>query len=442
MISTTTGDPYFLNHLAMAQSIPKLPVQLKPFCQDADHHVSICTPNVPQQNPLNQEALSNSYREALQRRLGEIFTEHHQITRTELFSRMRGAFPAVVQAHLATMGLGDRVTAAREDTSLAERVYRPELHPLNFEWYFVSDCAKHLARWLPIRHRKIVCLGTPTVAEALCEMSLRPRLIDSNAAILRRFPLLRRSASIQVRDVSTASEIGRKADALIFDPPWYVDDTLQWMIVAARLTRLRGIIAFSLFPPLTRPGAEQERQAVLAFASTIGQVEVVENVLVYQTPLFEREALLSSQIREAGNWRRGDLVIVEVKHPGSQLAPRTAHHSQWQTFFVSGQVVKLRRRCGLTPNDQAPLSTIEGCSDFVYPTVSARDSRQESIDFWTSRNRVARVGDFDLVTKILWELQNGARLSDAIRRARPECAASDSTQSLEDSFRKLLAEEG
>jgi len=332
---------------------------------------------------------------------------------------MRGAFPSVVIAQVMGTRFEALVKTSCQNDCPPEAEYLPELHPLDFEWYFTRDCASELARWFAGARREILCIGTPTVAGALATLGQRTRLLDRNPAVLLRFPQLRNSQSVYLNDIAQANEIRCRADVVILDAPWYLRDILAWVATAAQLVKPWGVVALSLFPPLVRPTAETERQKILDFLSGIGDTEVVEGALAYETPLFEREALRQTNLEQAGNWRRGDLVIVKVRHKisGRRQQLQIPADPDWRTFWVSGQVIKTRVRKRRRPDASELLAKVDGLTSFTYPTVSARDTHRDMIDLWTSRNRVAQVGDFGIVTNVLHQMQEGVQLSEALRRA-------------------------
>jgi len=378
---------------------------------------------------------------AVEHRILNILAEHAQITRTDLFSKTRGAFPAVVQSRLITMD-SPLKDPGQAQSGGVDREYCPELHPLNYEWYFTPTCAHELTEFVTVGHKQIACLGTPTVAAEICRTGQRPpHLIDSNPAIIQRFAYFRNTTSVHIGDIRSASELGLDVDLSILDPPWYLTDTLQWITVAAQITRVDGLIAFSLFPTLIRPTAKGEREKILDFVSGLGQVEVMEDALHYETPLFERETLRSVGIQDAGNWRRGDLVTVRVKRGEPKHLPYiSSPKSTWETFIIAGQVLKLRARHRSSATGPL-LLPIYGGESYTYPAISMRDQRRNQIDIWTSRNRVARVGDFSAVSKILRELENGTSLSKAIQLGCPHPQSADAVNLTEVSFRKLLSQD-
>jgi hypothetical protein len=267
----------------------------------------------------------------------------------------------------------------------------PELHPADFEWYFTREIAEELASNLTLNGRHHALLGVPTVAVTAARRGLRPVLIDRNLLVRRRFSEINdRRVHFLPADLNRPLRVspGRRFDTVFFDGPWYWENTMYWLWQSVNLLRRKGVIQFSLFPARTRPTAPLERETILAYAERIGKTSVYTDALVYETPVFEVEALTSSP---SAPLRHGDLVRIEVNgRPRPPPPPTPAVEPAWTTFVFGTQVVKVRRRC-FGPTG-ALLSPIPGCDGFRLQSVSRRDPLRTHVDVWTSRNRVARVG--------------------------------------------------
>jgi hypothetical protein len=333
----------------------------------------------------------------------------------DFFGRLNGVFPSVAASRPPIRRFGvDRLLSR---SNLTVRNYVPELHPLNFEWYFTPECAKSVALEFSSKRGVTVFLGVPTSAAIATELKRTVLLIDHNPLLLKRFPALMRASEIHLMDAANAVSIQPNADSVVFDAPWCFGDMIVWLIIASRLARKGGLIAFSLFPSLVRPTARFERELILELAASIGPIELIKNKLVYETPLFEREALYGAGI-VAGNWRRSDLVVVQVRHPARLPAiniPRqSAGHQSWRSFVIHGQVVKVRSHKRAMRDGRKPLIPVPGSKVFLYASVSARDRSRAFIETWTSRNRVARIGDPIVVTSLFEMLERGRAVGDAV----------------------------
>lgn len=384
--------------------------------------------------------LTRSYLDAIDARLSDILAAPDGLrSLRELFSEMRGAFPSLVWERLPVV-TRERL-AARSDASPAadlSRHYSPELHPLDFEWYFTRDSVDYLADLLSERGGRILCLGVPTVAAAAAQRGYDVTLVDRNPLIVERLPGVLRT-ELSVIDVRGAARHLGQYDVVLFDSPWNARDTREWLSIAATLAKNGALIAYSLFPSLVRPNAGNERKALVEYTETIGAATIAENSLAYETPVFESEALRVSGISDAGNWRCADLVILHKREDPTLATVEQPYRPEavaWHTYRVGPRVVKLRSSSG-RPHSDDVVSPIPGAHDFAFDSVSARDPRRELIDVWTSRNRVAQVDNIRAFRQILEALESGEDVDIAVRRALPSTAPGVLGE-LEETLERLL----
>lgn len=279
----------------------------------------------------------------------------------------------------------------------------PELHPLLFEWYFDSASARFVAEVGLGAGHDILCLGTPSVASQLATASVRPdvTLVDADESVANRFPSLSK-ARVHVGELGSF-RLSRSYSVVIADPPWYFEDTMRWLEVAATAVRDGGTIVLPLFPELTRPSATRERTRILAEAGSLGQVELWNGRVTYRTPGFERHALAALGVKDTGDWRQGDLLAIRHVSHLSKPWPTSRVHmglEGWRRFTVGPQVVMLR---DIETTSQSPVTflPIAGCPRNVLTSVSERDPRRSLVGLWTSRNRVAAVGDVAKAARLL-----------------------------------------
>lgn len=218
-------------------------------------------------------------------------------------------------------------------------------------------------------------------------------------------------------DAVDAGRLSLKGDVVVFDSPWYLGDVLAWLAASSCLVRPGGMIVFALYPPLVRPTAQLERDFALEVASTIGEVQIIEDSLAYETPLFEAEALKACGFAHVGEWRRGDTVVIRDTHRMELSLPnlpcRSEVDGKWETFLIGSQVLKLRA-IEQKPNRHFQHFLEPVAEDFVFPSVSVRRDNRNEADLWTSRNRVAKTGDRYMLRSILRDLQAGLTLHDAL----------------------------
>jgi hypothetical protein len=316
----------------------------------------------------------------------------------------------------------------------------PELHPLDFEWYFTKKTSEDLAEDLSKQAEEVLCLSAPTVAAAVSRLQRRVVLVDHNPMILHRVKGDMRFLQFIIADIANPLPLKDHFDAVFFDAPWYPEFVSLWLWRASQLVRAGGLIAFALFPPLLRSTAKTERDRILNQASQLGPIEVQEAALLYDTPLFEQEAMAQSGLVMTSGWRRADLAVLRVTNTPERSAATAITISQpeeiWDSFLIGTQVVKLRHNIG--NKGDFILAPVEGCTDYVLPSVSRRDPRRKQIDLWTSRNRVARVGRRDMVSWILEDLTKNRDLESPQKHTALSSLNKDSQKQILGILRVML----
>jgi hypothetical protein len=315
--------------------------------------------------------------------------------------KAQGIFPVKVVNILKTLGLYSLTDIKRQRGSQNNsKPIQPELHLLDFEWYFENSSANELARLLGSNNKTVLCMGTPKVAKFLSKMEKNFLLVDKNPLILKRKILKIEKQQFYCHDLLMPIYLKEKFRCVFFDAPWYEDYILYWLWQSAKHVKAGGIIGFTLFPSLTRPTAYYERERIIEAANLLGNIEILNNVISYETPAFEREVLLNANIDLDFGWRRGDLVLVKVnKIPEVIKIPNTIKIEPWDTFVVGNQTIKLRPNSD--DNNRFILRPINNRKNFFLPSVSAREKSRSIIDIWTSRNKIAEVGSKAYIRSIL-----------------------------------------
>lgn len=323
-------------------------------------------------------------------------------TLTEAARHARGAYPAtLVQPGAVRMEPSNRAYGAPE--------FNPELHPVDGEWYFTHHTSCSLAARL---NGDSCLLGTPTVAAELGAGG--HLLVDASPYIRERFPAIH-TADLETRRIEEGLPDG-VYDSALLDPPWYFPDVLLWLETAVRCLRPGGTLLLPLLGEGTRPSAPAERQEILALLESVGEVALLRDEIEYDIPLYEQRALAADGIYLTAPWRLADLVCAQIDSPAELASPqgaelRRAPNDAWSSFRIGSQIVKLRE--GSRSDRRTPaLSPIPGVRSWTLDTVSRRDPRIAKIDLWTSRNRVAGVGDPHSIADLLRELSTGASPSD------------------------------
>jgi hypothetical protein len=299
-------------------------------------------------------------------------------TLASVSSEARGAFPSIVAERLLLQGFELEAEAAQAHESSMPR--GPELHAAEFEWYFTEACATDLARFLRPSKGKALVMGAPTVARAMQGIRHTPTLVDRSPFLDQRFGS--EIAEQHRHDLRWPLGRLRSHEAVFFDAPWHEDHISRWLWQASLAVRPGGTISFALFGDRTRPAARTQRVRLLELASVIGKVDLVEDALHYDTPLFEAEALAAAGIEIRSPWRHGDLVLIEDAH-STITAPPVPAERTWRTILSGTRVIKLQ------PGQHLPADSPGQPTLHILDTVSRSRIRGIAIGAWTSRNEIA-----------------------------------------------------
>ncbi len=198
----------------------------------------------------------------------------------------------------------------------------------------------------------------------------------------------------------------RSARVFGFDPPWYIDQFEMWIAHAGRMVDPGGLVVTSLFPPLLRPEARDQRRLVHERLRGLGVIERSVPVL-YATPRFEQEVLDAAGLGELGHWRVAEMLWIRVRSvPAKRELPVREIDPEWVRFQLGAQTIAVRS----DPNDDATvrLRPIGNEGDFRLRSVSTRAPERSVINVWTSRNRAASATGIQRVIEFLGTLEIGA----------------------------------
>ena len=135
-------------------------------------------------------ALGDAYDAAVVARLRDVLASAPATSWPDAFSKMRGAFPQPVYELAVRSGLDRHIVSSKTSVQGRQASYEPELHPLDFEWYFTASSAQYVAKVMTSDGGLPVFVGAPTAAnESVCSGSPAV-LIDRNSLVVRRFPAL------------------------------------------------------------------------------------------------------------------------------------------------------------------------------------------------------------------------------------------------------------
>jgi hypothetical protein len=309
----------------------------------------------------------------------------------------QGAWPAAIADRLTANRLWNRLLPGVSTTGPV--LYTPELHCGFGEWYFSKTTSQRLADEF-LRNRPFaILLGTPTIARLAATMRVDFVLIDSNPFVGLRFPEVKSRLFLSAVEhlVTRFSE----PSTIFLDAPWYLPKIKFWLTKASQLSGKATTIVMPLFRELTRPAARAERAIITEFARLIGKVDIIEDCVDYDSPLYEWEALISRGLCAHLNWRRADLLVITQPKPLDLTAIDDVDDQEsWESFLIESQVVRLRIRPKARRKDYV-IAPVAGCETFVFDSVSARDPRRAAIDVWSSRNRVAAIGNLNVMRYVL-----------------------------------------
>jgi hypothetical protein len=329
----------------------------------------------------------------------------------------RGAFPSEVLSVIKDLQLDTSFT----DTSLENRngggmsiVEWPEPSPIDYEWRFSPETAQKVGIAAIEFGKRILCLGTPTVYDFLLSGGIDVTLLDRNPCFQVLFGNDSRAnvVTANICHLTGLPDLGR-FDAVVMDPPWYPEYIKYWVNIARFWCRTEGIVISSMFPELVRPSATCERAALFQTFEALGNVTVVQNALVYETPLFEEEALAAVGIPHIGRWRIADLVTLRLRPLGSEIVLVPPDEEQWERMCFGKRIVGVRMT-----SDQEREITIQAPypdGSFVLRSTSRRDPVRCQIGLWTSRNRAAIVTGQPRLSKFLRMVEAKTKPSDAMK---------------------------
>ena len=338
--------------------------------------------------------------------------QRRRATFSDLIVRLPAVYPTEVLAAL------DRLVAAgRLPQRLAEQLQQqarcrvprvsearsllPVPHPLDYEWRFTADTARALlnrATDFTTRAGDILLFGTPGVAAEALTLPIARRLAflaEDNAITWRINSLNQATGAPLAIGFCSAGLPQESADAVLLDPPWYMDFIRPMLAAAAAACRLCGVVLLSMPPTATRPSAEADRAATLNFALRLG-LELIGDEplgLSYETPFFETNALAAASLHPPARWRRGDLLIFRKTRSASRLAPVTSRRRNWVEVTV-GRMRLFIKGAADTGGSHGLIPIVPGD---VLASVSRRDPRRRTASVWTSGNRIFRTDNPRLV---------------------------------------------
>lgn len=352
-------------------------------------------------------------------------------TLTSICRQCHGAFPPLVRA-VAARVLGAQKVPYRgwqdDEPGLYDGALpsMPEPHPIDYEWRYTAATADALSEHLASTASRVACFGTPTVFWRLRRMDVDAWLMDRNPGLLQsleREDLGRVEVTDLLEDtgagIAPAPQEARGFDAVLLDPPWYVDHTIAWIGRALKVLKPGGKLILTQFPNLVRPSAMEETAQITSYLQKLGGVERLPFDAVYTTPLFERETLSAFGLHSLGVWRSGCLLSITVSEAQLPDEPVRPTVQEWHRVQLGSQVIAVRAPdLGTVPKLPLRLRPPQADGSFLLKSVSARDPVRRNVAVWTSRNRalVATQGAHQILP-FLRSLAGGSAPNDALKEA-------------------------
>lgn len=320
----------------------------------------------------------------------------------------RGVFPSQIieLAHRHNLCLPD--PQARDLVQLPSSSGIDELpgNPALCSWYFTDETAQRLTTLVDYRDRAIVFLGCPKLF-AYFDSHLvgnSRTLFDVDRFIVDFLRSSRSDMQNSIIEQDLNYPIDKqwesRFDIAFFDPPWYTSDYVTWLSRAVSIVVPNGLIAFSLFPELTRPSGDSDRQEILKIARLIDpDALLIHDALQYSVPSFERVQLARSGIQSLRSWKSSDLVIMHRRIVPPEPPLAQSRQDNWTEVIVGSTRIFISNVDRQTSH---LFAAPPGGSYLVSP--SRRDSIRKLINVLTSDGRGFISNDPSKLAGILREI--------------------------------------
>lgn len=294
----------------------------------------------------------------------------------------------------------------------------PAPNPSLSQWWFSSQSANELVlkiRNIIGKNSKVLCLGTPSLAERLAAHA-KVTLLDIDPdviALFKNLNLPNAKAITYDMNEKLAREMKQHFDLVIVDPPWYEYDIRQMINRALEATKLCGEIFCTLPGRLTRPGIEVFRSALIKdiVSADHNLIAINHDSILYQVPHFEYSALKKLKGFNGTSWRKGDIFRIVKKSNKTIPTGKPVKKHPIKSFarnpkefriFLNG---KASLPFGLAPE------TLPNYSD----NISTRAYAQAP-DVWTTTKVGLKVSDSNIIELILLHWSNYLSKEETIEK--------------------------
>ena len=296
----------------------------------------------------------------------------------------------------------------------------PVPHLIDFDWRFSRKGTDSIVKKITMifsskQVSSIAFIGCPSLFKYFLENTnydINFYLIDINASkhitsksfLRSNFFILNCNVNYEILE-DNYSDI--KVDMAVIDPPWYPEYYMRFFDICSFICKKKAFV-LGVFPPrFTRETIHEEIGQLSNYAKTIGFriFSIDEHSLEYSTPPFERNVLRENGITNyPPDWRVGDLFEMqritetEAIQPYQQYLESSA--SKWQELSIG----VIRIKCRLHPMKKYNYFSItikKIYHENIYPSVSRRFKGCDSINIWTSGNRVFYCNNIPLLKLII-----------------------------------------
>ena len=291
----------------------------------------------------------------------------------------------------------------------------PVPHLLDYDWRFsiegIETMISLINRNNKYNNAVIAFIGTPSLFKMFFskqETKNQYILIDKNADKHIQYIIrCTKNFSFKKYDIMTREPINVQADLVVMDPPWYLTYNKLFFQFAESMVKINGKIICVLPPKYTRKSIEDELQELEQFINDLGieKEHYYKNVVTYNTPPFERNALRENGIYcMPKGWRTGDVLIAKKVSKSTAIqSPIIISETGWEEINIGMVRYKLKTDFDLEIKS-FNLSIESVFKNDIYPSVKrSRTKEEKTINVWTSGNRVFYCNNIPLLYYILLE---------------------------------------
>jgi|GEM_PF-791375 len=269
-----------------------------------------------------------------------------------------------------------------------------EPHPLDFDWRYTSSTVREMCN-LANAQDKVICVGTPSIAEELISKEVQTLLID-------RQPFTTVDSHI-VASIEDEWVLPFVPDLAFLDPPWYPKDLELWVTKVAACMRIGSKILVSVWPKETRPKAAKQLLQFQSTISTWAEVRYIDLDVQYQLPLFEACAIKAKKYKKSLSPLRGRCLEITIKK--QVIAPTfDLKKATWARYIFNEYQLAVKLDSKVESKLNFGVSKHPLANGWIWSSISKRAKDRNQINLWSSHNEVAVLSHSNTLIKTLDEL--------------------------------------